>query len=689
MKRTFCDNDYEVDVIRKKCKLQTIISQTVVLQKMSAFLTEPAILSWLHIPNKALHASINTLIASKQPDLNPFFSKLHLLLYRKLSSIQSDLRSETQEFTLMQLQQELKNRVEVASYNAAHVMREQLAALVPDLPPHAYNKDVSSDSLCVSQILKWLRCNAETPSFGKTCLSVKCSTHNLCAGARDRVVMTTSTKTPFTVVVQPSCLQNIPIELLHHVLSFLYLDIETLVHFSEVSRATFNVCITLPLWPVLQHHKTKRWYENMKEANQSTATGPVLSEMMKLHMKYTLEYQQLQNGIMEQTMRESEMHLDNFVECAKQYNETTIKPFQEILLGNLRRNDFLLLNNYAVDVLEINSHECVHMLPPRAFWQVSKNRKRFRKEFTHAHEASIYPGAKRLHVLQTQRHVMHKTKTMLVTSLRTLEVITVNHLHKTLKTLKDDGLMVDVKHACATFCEGVGGTQNKNMFLTLDELNDTVTQLIESAEAGRNSAVSVKQCVLKMRRMIADKLQGLCAAIFHNTVRPIMLSPTVLRNWKNCLENIRANKEVDTVLVKVVTNSEMNGLELKYTNRTVISSSSSNNNRSFNFYKNKTCSSSDSNLANIFPLNTLSVNVLQTDAKRKPDVVIMWFKNDVMLWSEYGNESVLQELYDTEGAILNTLQTHGSLTGRCCPCNRVLQKNKLIGSSCLAIINKT
>ena len=594
-----------------------------------------------------------TNMMNKKKVHHPFISKLQELVYRKISNMQAYLNDATIiENDMISLQKEihLRNSAERMSYNAAHYARQEIEKLVPDLREHAQIKDVHPTDEMLAYLLKWIQFHSDTVAFGRTCLSVVCTTDPLCIGARRRVT---------SVKPQPFVVANA-----HHddiwniIFTYIQTDVKSLAYFSNTCKHNYNLILKLNNWFMIAHYKIKKNYEVIKQKHEITTNTCVsriniLNEVTKCYNNYMMDHIKLQNEITPISQKEIEFYITQFIQYSEEYKKHQIKTFQEMLLELLRKIDFRLLNNFAVDILD-TKNDVIHSLPPRAFWQVSKNRKKIRKEYTEADETSQYPGAKRLHELNMKRHTLRKQRGGLITILHTFGTNELNTIYRMMEELVEDGFIPS------------GNSIINDVMLSHTELNQIVAELFQNAEMGANVYNSVHHCIMKMRMAMANKLTGVFES--HMDKHYVLLPHDVLKNWRGCLENIRQKKDVTTITLKIITDENKNGLHIKYENRGTS--------------HNLDCVE----LTNILPLNMLTVNYIENTTCA--DVHFIWVRDGILLAQENVCNDLLQKFYATEQCVINTLKTHGSITGKCCTCNRVLTKNNLIGTSCLAIINK-
>lgn len=397
----------------------------------------------------------------------------------------------------------------------------------------------------------------------------------------------------------------------------------------------------------------------------------LLRELLQAFRSYLNAFRGMRHAQLRNPPEECQSVVQRFIECSSEYTGSpTTRAGQESVLKMLRSFDFILLDTFATDVLEMEN-QSVHALPPRAFWEGSKHRKGFRREFSEPDCDSPHRGARIRYRLQCMREDLRQGRGAMLLGVRGVEAFEVAHTQRMMEELSDSGLVAQgTLHPCAA----LSGTCNA--LLSHAELNGITQELVTAAEKDGDEWTSVFVAVHQLRVILAERMRGLAPAVLSG-LRVVPRHGT-FPSWRAYLSKL--SKERARVSMRLVTALDDGkiaaGFSVYYENRPSMPSSSS--------------PAARADVSAIVPLHCLAVQGMHgrwppRSTVADADVLIVWGGDGqaIVTLGARGDE-VFPVFSHSEDNLVATLKRHGQLTGKCAPCGRMLRnKDSWIGSTCV------
>ena len=421
--------------------------------------------------------------------------------------------------------------------------------------------------------MKWRREYGEHPTFGTVCLSVTCDHKNFCVSARKRQRQddddpldpgsnaggAARVTTTFLVPPPPRAggvhprapvtVADLPDEVWPSILEYAFgwNGLASLAALYSSSVFFRGVISALPQAPLVTHYRTA---EQLREVSRTRflarardgmlwqapcsetydAFSHLLAEVVHAYTGYVNVYYQLRYTTEHFLTDERHALLDDFLHFAVRYGvvatcvpasdgESFEKKRLERVLADL---DYRLLEMFALDVLRLKD-ECVHALPPRAFYQRSKHQRNYRRQFTDPDAYTSHRGARLLHTLHGHRDDLKQQRRVLYRALRAVEAFEVTHVQRLTDDVYTTGFVqLTASHPCARL------TSTCNSLLTFNELDVFCDRLVVSAEdktsgtashspaapSSTNKYDAVRAVLDELRRTIASRISDLVSNLF-------------------------------------------------------------------------------------------------------------------------------------------------------------------------------
>nr|MCH9716194.1 hypothetical protein [Gammaproteobacteria bacterium] len=289
---------------------------------------------------------------------------------------------------------------------------------------------------------EWFQKHSNHSIYGRICPAISCDHTRLCKEVRQLDLIVGCDVKVSTGTMSFS----IPDDTLHLVLECLFPD--SILSLSQTSRDMYHRVESFEMFPVIQFENKLRQIAALK----TKYDGSRLSKLSKSYVDYQHKcymVQSLQNQVNEMKQEGQEM-LWMVQERAATFFSISRAERESVLIPFLKAHDERLLFEYAIDSIGVvHGTDEMKALPPRAFWQGSKNRKSVRRQFTDLNMSVENAGGARLlnHLQVAQNDLVDGRKT-LARTLRRMEGDFLKTVHTILEQVRDCPLLTSTFDSC-------------------------------------------------------------------------------------------------------------------------------------------------------------------------------------------------------------------------------------------------
>lgn len=443
-----------------------------------------------------------------------------------------------------------------------------------------------------------------------------------------------------------------------YIIPFLGTDLSGLL---GVSRFTFNLVVHTPLYCVTRHDVPIQSLCKLEQRN----TNIFNEKICHLYRQYSNMYLGLSRVHRKiDSIKTRGMDIVNeFVRRASAWFAIDRREREESLIPYLRQQDFVLLKDYAIDVLEFDREE-INVLPPRAFWEGTKHLKPRRREFTNVNVAS--PDGIAIEIIREAedlREELCDVRNTISRTFRRLEATMLGGVHEMMESLR----------ACPFFNKELdhelGGLhKDVEVVLSVEELGPIMSYFLGCAERGDSLAEGVGGALKKLRHTLSSKLVGLSERLMDGIV--CVETPATFGNLKTYFSHLTGLRETGDICFRLATAGDnddvTSGLMLHFTNPRWQGTS---------LLRWTGPVLSATTIRDEWPLRV----------NDRVDVCILWdsYMPMVIVFETTLSPTTYAALEYMNEDIQRTLRLHGQLTGKCGACGRPALKEPFIGSRCL------
>ncbi len=517
--------------------------------------------------------------------------------------------------------------------------------------------------------LGWFKEHSKHPMYGRLCPALVCTQTRLCKEVRE--IETTHAR--FTFDLSSRSPSMLPEDMWR--LVFEYLTDEPILVLSQTSCHLYNIVTSFDLYPVLQYGNKLRHMAVMKKQHDY----PLLSKLIVTYSDYKHQchvVNRLQNQV-EDMNRQGQRLLEEIKEKAQTFLPIARAERESVLIPYLREQDERLLFEFAIDSMGTSHGSSqIQALPPRAFWEGSKNRKTLRRQFTDCNTSmSSFFHAPGIHLLRelhmAQDDLVDGRKT-LARAMRRLEGEFLKTIHTVLEQVRDCPLLSSEFNCCF---DELG--QDNECVMTTEELGLFLDPLITDAECGTSVWEAVYKAVESMYSHLMVLIPCIPSTIVRDMMRVVHVDQTgrnILGDWFQYLNYLSQRRNCFEIGLRLVTSKEEDtesGLLLRFS---------------------RPADEHEGNLNALIPFCYLSVTRYENRSAKSLvntcDVVIIWPSHstcEVLLKSVFDRGAFVTETFAalTSHSVESSLQTHALLTNRCAPCGRELKTHSFLGPRCL------